>query len=58
MGVDLSLDQLTDYRKSRMLPFVDDPAYAVHCIANFGEDEVKVAVPVSVAVKDHSEVAG
>ena len=57
-GVDLSLDQLTDDRKSRMLPFVDDPADAIHCIANFGEDEVKVAVPVSVAVKHHSEAAG
>ena len=27
-GVDLSLDQLTDDRKGRMLPFVYDPAYA------------------------------
>ena len=55
---DLSLDQLTDDRKSWMLPFVNDPADAVHCIANFGEDEVKVAVSVSVAVKHHSNVAG
>ena len=33
-GVNLSHDQLTDGRKSRMLPSVDDPADAVHCIAN------------------------
>ena len=41
-----------------MLHFVDNPAEAVHCIANFGEDEVKVAIPVSVAAKHHFEVAG